>query len=192
MKGFKAQPGPLTEQRIEWTPKESWLAAYRPLPFTGGREPGGQQPELEGKGLLQSGPQRLASSTKLSRLPATNHVFLGSWMVDICQEGRSLRLAPPEETHSTPEEVLLQCTQETKWPRWGRQLRHMIHLGQCTCQTPIAWAAQTWEGHKTHTQPGLCPCRVSKNMSGLDLGSAWNAGPALDSSPAEHAGVWAV
>ena len=76
MKGSKAQPGPLTEQRIEGTPKESWLAAYRLLPLTGGKEPGGPQPELEGKGLLQSGPQRLAFSTKLSRLPAANQ---SSW-----------------------------------------------------------------------------------------------------------------
>ena len=29
----------------------------------------------------------------VSRLPATNLVFLRSWMVDICQEGRSLRSA---------------------------------------------------------------------------------------------------
>ena len=29
-----------------------------------------------------------------SRLPVANHVFLGSWMVDICQKGRSLRSAP--------------------------------------------------------------------------------------------------
>ena len=104
VKSSKAQPGPLTEQRIELTPKESCPAAYRPIPLTGGREPGGQQPELEGKGLLQSGSQRLASSTKLSRLLAANHVFLGSWMVDICQEGCSLRSAPQrrlmdEETH---------------------------------------------------------------------------------------------
>ena len=33
------------------------------------------------------------SSTKLSRLPVANHVFLGSWMVDICQEGHSQRPA---------------------------------------------------------------------------------------------------
>jgi len=29
----------------------------------------------------------------MSRLPVANHVFLGSWTVDICQECRSLRSA---------------------------------------------------------------------------------------------------
>ena len=29
----------------------------------------------------------------VSRLPVANQVFLGSWMVDICQEGCSLRSA---------------------------------------------------------------------------------------------------
>ena len=29
----------------------------------------------------------------VSRLPVANHIFLGSWMVDICQEGHSLRSA---------------------------------------------------------------------------------------------------
>ena len=29
----------------------------------------------------------------VSRLPVGNHVFLGSWMFDMCQEGHSLRSA---------------------------------------------------------------------------------------------------
>ena len=45
-----------------------------------------------------------------SRLPVANHVFLGSWMVDICQECHSLRSAPQRRYmvclelcfHSTP------------------------------------------------------------------------------------------
>ena len=53
-KGSNSQPGPLTEQRIERIPKESWPAAYRPLPTAGGREAGVGQPEPEGKGLPQS------------------------------------------------------------------------------------------------------------------------------------------
>jgi len=48
----------------------------------------------------------MASSTKLSRLPVANQVFLGSWMVDICQEGCSQRSAP--------------------------QRRHMAHLRWCS------------------------------------------------------------
>ena len=58
----------------------------------------------------------------------------------------------------------------------------------------VAWAARTWEWDKTQAQPSLCLCGVPENLnlSGLDLGSAHNPGPALDSSPAEQAGAWAV
>ena len=48
----------------------------------------------------------------------------------------------------------------------------------------VAWAAQTWEGHKTQAQLSLCLCGVPENLnlSGLDLGSARNPGPTSDSS----------
>ena len=55
----------------------------------------------------------------VSRLPAANHIFLRSWMVDIHQEGLSLRSAL-QRRHGTSETVLLQCTQETKYPGLGR------------------------------------------------------------------------
>ena len=35
-----------------------------------------------------------------------------------------------------------------------------------------------------HAQISLCPCGVSENLRGLDLGSARNAEPALDRAPA--------
>ena len=38
----------------------------------------------------------------VSRLLVANHVFLGSWMVDICQEGRSLRSAPQRRHTAHP------------------------------------------------------------------------------------------
>ena len=43
-------------------------------------------------------------------------------------------------------------------------------------------------------QPNLCLCGVPEtlNLSSLDLGSARNPGPTLDSSPAEQPGAWAV
>ena len=56
----------------------------------------------------------------VSRLPVTNQVFLGSWTVDICQEGHSQRSAPPEETHGTPETALPLHTQETEGLGPGR------------------------------------------------------------------------
>ena len=46
----------------------------------------------------------------VSRLPVANQVFLRSWMVDICQEGHSSRLA--------------------------LQRRHVTHLRQCSCSAP--------------------------------------------------------
>ena len=63
---------------------------------------------------------REASSTKLQAGFIANQDFLGFWMVNIQQEGRSQRSAPPEETHSTPEKVKLLYTQKTKWLGWGR------------------------------------------------------------------------
>ena len=48
----------------------------------------------------------------------------------------------------------------------------------------VTWAAWTWEGHKMQAQPSLCLWGIPKylNLSGLDLGSAYNPGPASDSS----------
>ena len=40
------------------------------------------------------GPRDGILHQTVSRLPVANQVFLGSWMVDICQEGCSLRSAP--------------------------------------------------------------------------------------------------
>ena len=56
----------------------------------------------------------------------------------------------------------------------------------------VTWAARNWEGHKTQAQLSPRLCRVPKNLSGLHLGSECNPGPALDSSPAEQPGTWAV
>ena len=52
------------------------------------------QPEPEGKGLLQPRPETGILHPTMSRLPVSNRVLLGSWMVDICQECGSLRSAP--------------------------------------------------------------------------------------------------
>ena len=39
------------------------------------------------------------------------------------------------------------------------------------------------------TEPGLCGVPANLNLGSLDLWSACNPGPALDSSPSEHPGV---
>ena len=65
-----------------------------PSPTPGGREAGVQQPEPVGKGLLQSRPQRQHTPPNCEQAPVANHVFLGSLIVDIFQEGCSLGSAP--------------------------------------------------------------------------------------------------
>ena len=58
----------------------------------------------------------------------------------------------------------------------------------------VTWAARTWEGPQIQAQPSLCLCGVPEtlNQRGLDLRSACNSGLALDSSPTEQPGAWAV
>ena len=71
------------------------------------------------RGCYNLGPREGIFHQTVSRLPAANHVFLRSWMVDICQEGCSLRSAL-QRRHGIPEMVLSQHTQETKQPGQGR------------------------------------------------------------------------
>jgi len=60
-----------------------------------------------------SAPETGILHQTVSRLPVANHVFLGSWTVDICQGGRSLRSAPQKRqtgqlrwcSHGTPEKL---------------------------------------------------------------------------------------
>ena len=78
------------------------LAGSRPAhpPPEAGRQAGNSQSQ-KAKGKLS--PRDGILYQTASRLPVANQVFLGSWMVDIRQEGRSQGSAPPKETHGTPE-----------------------------------------------------------------------------------------
>ena len=89
---------------------------YGPLP---GREAEVQQPESEGKGLLQSQPQRRHLPATVSSLPAADQVFLRSRMVDI-HRGSQPEISGPEETYGTPETVLSWRTRETEQLEPGR------------------------------------------------------------------------
>ena len=60
----------------------------------------------------------------VSRLPVANQVFLGSWMADVRQEGRSQRSA--------------------------LQRRHIAHLRQRSCCTPRKPSSWDPGGGKTH------------------------------------------
>ena len=54
----------------------------------------------------------------------------------------------------------------------------------CSPSTGLTELLGPGKGTKKHAQLSLCPCGVPENLnlSGLDLGSAQNAGPALDSA----------
>ena len=80
------------------------------------REAGRQQPEQE-RGKLS--PRDGILYQTVSRLPVANQVFLGSWMVDTCQKGRSQRSAP-QRRHTAHLRRHSHC---------GTQLRHPLQLG---------------------------------------------------------------
>ena len=93
----------------------------------------------------------------VSRLQAANHVFLGSWTVDICQEGRSLRSAP--------------------------QRRHVAHLRRRSCGTPRKLSGQDWEVSKTTALLGQCAPQAPGHLSCSDQGRAQNARPTHKTEP---------
>ena len=133
------------------------------------------------------GPRDGIFHQTVSRPPVVNQVFLGSWMVDIHQEGHSQRSVP--------------------------ERRHMAHLRWCSGCAPRKPCSWDWGGDKMHCPPGsvcspsiwspevlrpgkgtkhrpnrVCFCGVPKNLnlSGLYLGSARNSGSTSDSSWAEQ------
>ena len=85
--------GLLTEQRTEPIPEETGCGPAHPRPETG-RQWGGRESE---KGNF--GPRDGILYLTVSRLLVANQVFLGSWMVDIHQDGRSQR-SGPEKRHT--------------------------------------------------------------------------------------------
>ena len=129
----------------------------------------------------------------MSRLPVANQVFLGSWTVDIHLEGGSQR--PVSQRHMAH---LRWCSRYAPGKPRART-REVIRVpipprGSAFTKHLIAWAARTWEWHKTQAQPTLCLCGLPENLnlSSLDLGSTRNPGPALDSSFTEQPRAWAV
>ena len=96
----------------------------------------------------------------------------------------------PRGAHSTPETALLLCTQETEQLGTG-VIRCTVHLGQCAHQVPGGRSSSD-RGRVQNTGPTesvLCGVPKNLNLSSLDLESAHNPGPALDSSPSEQPGA---
>ena len=97
-------------------PKESQPAVDWPLPPMEAERQAGDSQSWKARGNL--GPRDVILHQTMSRFPVANQVFLGSWMVDICQEGHSLRSAP--------------------------QRRHKEHQRQCSHGTPGKPSGWDW------------------------------------------------
>ena len=110
----------------------------------------GDSQSLKARGKL--GPRNGILHQTASRLPVANQVFLGSWTVDIFQEGHSQRSAP-HRRH----------TEDLRW--------HSC----CTTRKPSGWDRG---GDRTHLPTwGECTRQAPGFLSCLDLGRAQNAGP---------------
>ena len=122
----------------------------RPIPPTKAERQAGDSQSWKARDNL--GPRDGIIHQTVSRIPVANQVFLGSWTVDICQEGRNLRSAP--------------------------QRRHRAHLrwrSHWAPRKPSGWDGgghkkhhATW-GERAHQAPGCLSCS--------DLGRAQNAWP---------------
>ena len=73
----------------------------------------------------------------------------------------------------------------------GEAISHIAPGESVLTKHLVSQPAQIWEGHKIQAQLSLCLCGVPENLnlSSLDLGSARNSGPTLDSFPAEQPGA---
>ena len=123
---------------------------YRPLLPAGGREADKRQPEPQGKGLLQSRPQRLVSSTKVwagSQLLTTSSWNPG-WLTSARKVAAWDQL-PKGET----------------WDTWNGAL--MVH--------PRNWADGTREVIKMHGSPGTVrlPSTWSPELLGTGKGTKY-------------------
>ena len=93
----------------EYQRRHSWLhTCPSPPPEAERQACNSQTQKVRAPPILTPGTGTLYQT--VSRLPVASHFFLGSWTVDICQKGCSLRSAP--------------------------QRRHRAHLRQCFHGTP--------------------------------------------------------
>ena len=103
------------------------------------------------EGDTQSQKARGKLGPRASKLPVAHQVFLGSWTVDIHQEGPSQRSAP-QRRHRAP-------------LRWR---------SRCAPRKPSSWDQG---GNKMHCTWGECAHQAPGHLSCLDLGRSTKAGP---------------
>ena len=152
------------EQRIEWIPKETSKAVYRPLPTPPqGREASVRQLEMEGKG--QRLPQRPASSTKLCA---------GSQLLTMSSQDPGL---------------LTSARRVAAWDHLPRGDTQYTWDGSLMAH-PGNWAAWTGEVIKVHRPPGtVCsPSTCSPEL--LRPGKGTKRMPNWVCAFAEYLGTW--
>ena len=140
----------------------------------------------------------MASSTKLSRLPVANYIFLRSWIIDIRQEGHSLRSAPQRRhtahlrqcSHGESGKLSGQMQEVIKTYHAPRTVRlprtwspELLRPGKGTKCTPSLVCALAEYPRPEQLRPGKCrkcmvrfrqcPCRAPWSLSSVDPGSTY-------------------
>ena len=130
--------------------KGELAALYQPLPLPKAERQACDSQSQKTRGNL--GPRASILHQTVTRLPVANQVFLGSWTVDICQEGCSQRSAP--------------------------QRRHTAHLRRRSPGAPRKPSSWVWGGDED-AQPtwDSVQCQAPGHLSCWDLGRAQSALP---------------
>ena len=113
-----------------------------------------------------------------------NQDFLRFWMVDIRRESRSQRSAP-QKRHMAHLRKHAPCTpRKPSGGDGGGGKSQPSTGGDCACQAPshLSCSDLGWAQNAGPTKLFLCGVPKNLNLSGLNLGSACNPGPASDSS----------
>ena len=123
MKGFDLGHCQAAHRTKDWANTRGELAGcglVHPLPEAERQAGNGQSRKARGK----LSPRDGILYQTASRLPVANQVFLGSWMVDIHQEGRRQRSAPQRrhtahlKRHPPPPRLRTQETEQLRPGRW--------------------------------------------------------------------------
>ena len=105
-------------------------------PLEVGRQVGDSQSQRE-RGKL--GPRDSILYQTASRFPVANQIFLGSWTVDICQEGCSQRSAPQRRhTAHLRQRYRIAPRKLSGWDRGGDKVHHTPGI----MQSPSSWSPE--------------------------------------------------
>ena len=175
----------ITEQRIEWIPKESKPATYGALP-----------PQRQRGRWTTIRARRQGAAAILA--PETTKLWPGSQLQNMSSwEPGSLTSSsvtawdqlPRGDTWYTWDSALM--AHRGNWADGTREVIK-IHGPTGTGRSPSTSSPELLrpeKGTKRTAYSGLWPCGVPKNLSGLDLVNAWNTGSTWDSALAEHPGA---